>query len=69
MKILVPIIFTIVAMVLMAAALHFAKYKKRKQSGCCGAHEVCMHNRGNEQQQEHEHHSGCSHKDHKTKKT
>jgi len=28
--------------VLFAAALHFARYKKRP-SGCCGAHEVCEH--------------------------
>ena len=35
MKLIIPIIFTIVAMVIMAAALHFSKYKKRG-SGCCG---------------------------------
>lgn len=36
MKFLIPIIITIVAVVFMAAALHFSKYKKRKGSGCCG---------------------------------
>lgn len=35
MKFIIPIIFTIIAMVVMAAALHFSKYKKRG-SGCCG---------------------------------
>lgn len=36
MKLIIPIIITIVAVVFMAAALHFSKYKKRKGSGCCG---------------------------------
>ncbi|NIM16492.1 MAG: hypothetical protein GTO45_31150 [Candidatus Aminicenantes bacterium] len=35
MKFIIPIIITIVAVVFMAAALHFSKYKKRKGSGCC----------------------------------
>lgn len=42
MKILIPILFFIVIMLGMLAALHWSKYKKRK-SGCCGAHEVCEH--------------------------
>jgi hypothetical protein len=36
MKFIIPIIVTIAAVVFMAAALHFSKYKKRKGSGCCG---------------------------------
>jgi hypothetical protein len=35
MKVLITILFTIVAIVLFAFALHFAQYRKRK-SGCCG---------------------------------
>jgi hypothetical protein len=35
MKLLIPVLFAIVAFVLFAAALHFSQYKKRK-SGCCG---------------------------------
>ena len=35
MKVIIPILFSIVAMVVMAAALHFSRYKKRG-SGCCG---------------------------------
>lgn len=35
MKFIIPILFTIIAMVVMAAALHFSRYKKRG-SGCCG---------------------------------
>lgn len=36
MNILIPILFCVVAVVIMGAALHFSKYKKRK-SGCgCG---------------------------------
>ena len=42
-KILIPILFTVLAFGLFAAALHFAKYKKRNASGCCGAHDVCEH--------------------------
>lgn len=37
MKIIIPVIFTIIAIGLMLAALHFSKYKKRT-SGCCGGH-------------------------------
>jgi hypothetical protein len=35
MKFLIPIIFCAAAFLLMAGALHFSRYKKRK-SGCCG---------------------------------
>jgi hypothetical protein len=44
MKILIPILFFMVAMAGMLAALQWSKYKKRK-SGCCGAHEVCEHDK------------------------
>jgi hypothetical protein len=40
MKLIIPIIFMIVAVVFMAAALHISKYKKRKGSGCCGGGQV-----------------------------
>jgi len=36
LQILVVSIFFIIAFSLMAMALHFAKWKKRGQSGCCG---------------------------------
>lgn len=35
MKLVIPILFSVAAMILMAAALHFSKYRKRA-SGCCG---------------------------------
>ena len=35
----VPIIFTIVAIVFFAFALHISQYKKRK-SGCCGGADI-----------------------------
>lgn len=35
MKVIIPILISIIAMLVMAAALHFSKYKKRG-SGCCG---------------------------------
>ena len=41
-KILIPVLFFMVALAGMLAALHFSNYKKRK-SGCCGAHKVCNH--------------------------
>lgn len=42
MKLLIPILFTAAALTLFAAALYFAKYKKRT-TGCCGAHDACEH--------------------------
>lgn len=51
LKIIIPIIFTIVALALFAGALHFAKYKKRP-SGCCGAHEVCHHHKDKDDAEE-----------------
>lgn len=39
MKLILPIIFAIVAIVFFAAALHFSQYKKRK-SGCCGGADI-----------------------------
>lgn len=42
MKWFIPILFFMLALVGMAAALHFAKYKKRP-NGCCGAHTHCTH--------------------------
>lgn len=41
MKIIIPVIFTIIAVGLMLAALHFSKYKKGK-SGCCGGGDACI---------------------------
>jgi hypothetical protein len=41
MKLIIPIIFAIVAIVFFAAALHFSQYKKRK-SGCCGGGELLV---------------------------
>ena len=41
MKIIIPIIFTMIAVGLMAAALYFSKYKKGK-SGCCGGGDICI---------------------------
>jgi hypothetical protein len=41
MKLILPIIFTIVAIVFFAVALHFSQYKKRK-SGCCGGGELLV---------------------------
>jgi hypothetical protein len=41
MKLIVPIIFTIVAIVFFAFALHISRYKKRK-SGCCGGGELLV---------------------------
>jgi len=40
MNVIIPILFCIVAFGIMAAALHFSKYKKRK-SGCCGGGDIC----------------------------
>jgi hypothetical protein len=40
MKLLIPILFFMVALAGMLAALHWSKYKRRP-SGCCGAHKVC----------------------------
>ena len=40
MKLIIPIIFMIVAIVFMGAALYFSKYKKRKGSGCCGGSQL-----------------------------
>jgi hypothetical protein len=39
MKLIVSIIFAIVAIVFFAAALHFSQYIKRK-SGCCGGADI-----------------------------
>ena len=47
MDFIIPIIFFMIALGLMLAALHFAKYKKRP-SGCCGAHAVCAHHKKDE---------------------
>jgi hypothetical protein len=39
MKLIIPILFTIVAIVFFAFALHISRYKKRK-SGCCGGADI-----------------------------
>jgi len=39
MELIVPIIFTIVAIGFFAFALHISRYKKRK-SGCCGGADI-----------------------------
>lgn len=39
MKLIIPIIFTIVVIVFFVFALHFSQYKKRK-SGCCGGADI-----------------------------
>ena len=45
MKLIIPIIFTIIAVGLMLGALHFSKYRKRK-SGCCGGGDACLDKAG-----------------------
>jgi len=37
MKLIITIIFVVVAIVFFAVALHFSQYKKRKSGCCCGA--------------------------------
>ncbi|UCH95929.1 MAG: hypothetical protein JSV88_03540 [Candidatus Aminicenantes bacterium] len=46
MKLIIPIIFTIAAVVFFAFALHISKYKKRK-SGCCGGVDIAVGYTGN----------------------
>jgi hypothetical protein len=46
MEFIIPIIITIVALVFMALALHFSKYKKRKGSGCCGGGRITAGSNG-----------------------